>query len=331
MMKKLVFALIIFLPTFTTHAFLDLSPEDPQREIFTHLQEVGIMNVFPDGNFLPERQVTRAEALVIALRAGDIAIPENDGVTIFEDVDPAQWYAPVIKRAIQVEIISTRDKTHFRPHALASKAEFLAFLFRATQVNFSPYFNRTKNIATDIPEDSWFAPHFAYAKRFQVAHFPPDQLYRPHKTLSRREVAMMTFRQRRIMYGDRVTKIFVELQAEIEQFITLLRAGKPEMAEMHLQDITELTERLTHVRNNKDAVAASAISRALEHFSDGMRALKFQQNLYALENLHLASKQANRAIEKSENLAPFAKDLSNLINETLESFTSSPFSTFEKK
>ncbi len=330
-MKKLVFALIIFLPTLSTHAFLDLSPDDPQREVFLHLKDVGIMNVFPDGNFLPERQVSRAEALVIAMRAGDIAIPENDGITVFEDVDPNAWYGPVIKRAIETEIISTKDKTNFRPQALASKAEFLAFLFRATRVNFSPYFGRIKNIATDIPEESWFAPHFAYAKRFQIAHFPPDQLYRPHKTLSRREVAMMTFRQRKLVYGDRVTKIFVELQAEIEQFITLLRAGKPEMAEMHLQDITELTERLTHVRNNKDAVAASAISRALEHFSDGMRALKFQQNLYALENLHLASKQANRAIEKSENLAPFARELSNLINETLESFTNPQFSGFQMK
>ncbi len=325
-MKKLVFALIIFLPTFTTHAFLDIAPDDPQREVFLHLKDVGIMNAFPDGNFFPERQITRAEALVIALRAGDIAIPENDGLTLFQDVDPAEWYAPVVKRAIEIDIISTKDKTHFRPHALASKAEFLAFLFRATRVNFASYFGRTKGIATDIPEDSWFAPHFAYAKRFQIAHLPPDQLYRPHKTLSRREVALMTFRQRKLMYGDAVTKIFVELQAKIEQFITLLRAGKPEMAEMHLQDITELTERLTHVRNNEDAVAASAISRSLNHFADGMRALKFQQNLYALENLLLASKQANRAIEKSENLAPFARELSNLINETLMSFTNPQFS-----
>ena len=327
-MKKLVFTLIIFLPTLTTHAFVDLSPNDPQREVFMHLRDVGIMNVFPDGNFLPERQITRAEALVIALRAGDISIPESDGITIFQDVDPSQWYAPVSKRAIQTEIISTKNKTNFRPQALASKAEFLAFLFRATQVNFSPYFGRTKNIAVDVPEDSWFAPHFAYAKRFQIAHLPPEQLYRPHKTLSRREAALMTFRQRKVIYGDAVTRIFVELQAEIEQFITLLRAGKPEMAEMHLQSITELTERLTHVRNNKDAVAASAISRALEHFADGLRALKFQQNLYALENLHLASKQANRAIEKSESMAPFARDLSNLINETLTNFTNPQFSTF---
>ncbi len=330
-MKKLVFALIIFLPTLSTQAFLDISPNDPQREVFMHLKDIGIMNVFPDGNFLPERQVSRAEALVIALRAGDIAIGESDGITAFEDVDPSAWYGPVIKRAIKINIISTKDKTNFRPQALASKAEFLAFLFRSTQVNFSPYFGRTKNIATDIPEDSWFAPHFAYAKRFQIAHLPPDQLYRPHKTLSRREVALMTFRQRKILYGDTVTKIFVELQAEIEQFITLLRAGKPEMAEMHLQDITELTERLTHVRNNKDAVAASAISRSLNHFADGLRALKFKQNLYALESLHLASKQANRAIEKSENIAPFARELSNLINETLESFTNPQYSRIREK
>ncbi len=330
MMKKLVFALIIFLPTLTTHAFGDLSPDDPNLAIFQHLQDVGIMHAFSDGNFYPEKQVTRAEALVIAMRAGDIAIGENDGLTLFEDVDPNEWYAPVVKRAIQTNIISIKDKTQFRPQELITKAEFLAFLFRATRVNFTSYFSKTKDIADDVPDDSWFAPHFAYAKKFQIAHLPPDRLYRPFKTLSRREIALMTFRQRKILYGDEVSKIFIELQAEIEQFITLLRAGKPEMAEMHLLAITELTERLTHVRNNEDAVAASAISRALNHFADGLRALKFQQNLYALESLHLASKQANRAIEKSENIAPFARELSNLINETLASFTGPQFSGFEK-
>jgi len=326
-MKKLVLISIILLPTFITYAQNNINPADPQAHIFTHLDETGIMSSAPN----PAKNATKAEALAIALRSGGIVIPEDfGGTTHFSDVNPNEWFAPVVERAVATGIISG-DRELFHPHNPVTKAEFLAFLFRATQVNLNPYYNHLKNIALDIPEDSWFAPYFAYAKKFQIAHLPPDQFYRPNKILSRREVAMMTFRELRIFYGDSTTKIFVALQAEIEQFITLIRAKEPDKAESHLQKIISLTESLTLAQNNEDAVSASAISRALEHFSDSLRALKFQNNLVALENLHLASKQTQRALDKSPSFAGFAGDLLTLIDETMLSFSTSKFSKYSQK
>ncbi|MCF7830440.1 S-layer homology domain-containing protein [Candidatus Gracilibacteria bacterium] len=326
-MKKLVLLSILLCPTFITHAQNSINPADPQAHIFTHLNETGVMSSAPN----PERNTTRAEALAIALRAGGIVIPTDfGGVTHFSDVNPNEWFAPVVERAVATKIISG-ERELFRPNAPVTKAEFLAFLFRSTQVNLRPYFTKLNSVALDVPEDSWFAPYFAYAKKFQIAHLPPDQFYRPEKVLSRREVAMMTFRELRIFHGNNTTKIFVELQAEIEQFITLMRAGEPDKAESHLQKIIFLTESLTLAQNNEDAVAASAISRALEHFSDSLRALKFQNNLFALESLHLAAKQTKRALDKSPSFASFAEDLLTLIDETLVSFSSSKFSKYTQR
>jgi len=101
-----------------------------------------------------------------------------------------------------------------------------------------------------------------------------------------------------------------------------LRAGEPDKAELHLQRIVELTDNLARQRNNEDAVAARAMSRAITHLSDSMSAFKFRNELAAIENLHLAAKQATRASQKSVNIAPFAQDLLSLIDETLISFTS---------
>ncbi len=310
-----------------THAQNNINPADPQAHIFQHLNDTDIMSSARN----PENIATRAEALAITMRAGGISIPtEFGGETHFKDVDPNQWFAPVVARAIETKIISG-EREFFRPQDPITKSEFLALLLRATQVNLNPYFAKLKNIALDIPEDSWFAPYFAYAKKFQIAHLPPNQFYQPYKTLSRREVAMITFRQLRLFYGDQTTKIFVELQAEIEQFITLMRAGEPDKAESHLQKIIFLTESLTLAQNNKDAVAAGAISRALEHFSDSLRALKFQNNLVALENLHLAAKQTQRALDKSPSFAGFAKELLTLIDETMISFSTSKFSRYSQR
>jgi len=187
-------------------------------------------------------------------------------------------------------------------------------------VNFQPFYGRTKNIAEDVSEDDWFALHFAYAKKFQIAHLPADNRYNPHKWLSRREVALMTFRQLRIFHGDTVTKSFLELQAQVQQFVTLLRAGNDEKAQALLPRIFELSDALMLLQNNEDAVAAQALSRSIKHIAESVRAFKFGQNLTALEQLFLAANHSQRAAEKSEKVAPFATEILHLINESLENF-----------
>ncbi len=303
-------------------AFTDISIDDPQHHIFMHLKEVGVMGPYADGAFHPERNITRAEALTIALRAGGIAIPEPKGEMHFDDVDLNQWYGPVVARAVELKIVSAKN-LKFRPNQLVSKAEFLAFLFRATLVDFRPFFGRTAHLATDVPADSWFAPHFAYAKKYQIAHLPSDNFYRPFKVLSRREAAMMTFRQLRIFHGDEMVKTFMELQAEIQQFITLLRADKSDEAEMKLQKILRLNDELSRTKNNEDALAARAISRAMTHMADGLRYFRRGKVLMGVEYMYLAAKQVVRVQNKSESFRPFAHELLLLIEGTMDNFLSS--------
>ncbi len=311
--------LLFCIPAFSSvQAFNDVFEGDPQYATFNHLRDVGIMWGYEDGNFYPERGVTRAEALLIALRSGGIAIPSHEGITYFQDVSPDAWYAPAIKRGVDTEVIFQNTEL-FYPDNLVTKAEFLAMLFRATQVDFGPYFG-TKNIASDIADEDWFVPHFAYAAQFQIAKLPPDNMYRPYKTLTRREVAVITFRQLRVFHGDEVTKVFIELQAVIDMFITFLQSGEEDKATMQLQRIVELTNSMTRMQNNEDAIAANAISLAMMNFSESLQSLRFQHYLRFLSSLYLAEKQAQRAREESVAIAPFAEKLIELIEETLMSF-----------
>lgn len=319
MFKKLLL-ISIFCPFIVAECFFDIQNSDPQYEIFQHLNDTGVMSGFQDGNFYPEKIITRAEAVVISLRAGQ-KLPNGEftGTTPFSDVDPNAWFAPYVSHATKIGVIS-RHSEFFRPNQAVSKAEFLAFLFRSTKVNFDRYYTRTKNIAIDIPQDAWFAPHFAHAKKYQIAHLPADGLYKPNESLSRRRAAMITFRQLKLFHGNNVTQNFVELNAKISQFITLLRAGETEKAEFHLQRIIELTDSLSRTKNDENAVAMAAISRSMKHFSESLRAFKFGRTLTALESLHLSEKHARRASEKSDSVKEFSTELSSLISETLTHF-----------
>lgn len=303
-------------------AFGDITADDINYPIFQHLNDVNIMKSYNDGNFYPEKFVTRAEAITVALRAGGIIIPANYDKNIpFPDVNPNEWFAPAIGRANDLGLIYIEPGANFAPNAAITKAEFLAFLFNATNVNLKKYTNNSRNIANDIPSDTWFAPVFAYAKQFQIAYLPATNLYNPHKALTRREVAVMTYRQLRIFYGDDTVKDFIELQAKVQQFILLLRAGESERAEFQLQRILNLSQSLTLKKNNKDAIAAAAITRSIRYFAESLRAFKQGKNLKALERIFLSIKQIERAKEKSEELKGFAEDLEGLIEETLLNFT----------
>ena len=307
-------------------AFTDISNDDPNYSIFAHLDDVNIMNS-RNGAFQPDLLVTRAEALTVALRAGGISIPNDfQAQFYYADVDPNQWYTPVIARAVETKIL-TPPFGNFRPDEPVDKSEFLTMLFRAGQVDLRPFYS-VRNIAKDIPNDSWMQPYFAYAKRYQIAHLPADGYYLPSKNLTRREVALMTYRQLRVFHGSTETKLLVELQGSIQQFLELVRHGKTAEAEFQVHSIMALNEKIIRSHNNEDAVAAMSISRSMEHLSDSLRYFKYGKNLRGISELHLALKQAERAETKSVTMAPFANELAQIIGESLQAYTEPSLGTF---
>jgi len=327
-----LFFVIAFLNAATikqSKAFTDVPATDINYTTFAHLDEVNIMNA-RNGAFLPEQLVTRAEALTIAMRAGGISVPENLDVDFYyADVDPNMWYAPVIARAVETKVLRP-PFGNFRPNQVVGKAEFLTMLFRAGQVNLAPFY-AARNVAKDIPNDSWMQPFFAYAKRYQIAHLPADGFYLPTKTLTRREVGLMTYRQLRVFHGSDETKLLVELQGSIQQFLELVRHGKTAEAEFQVHNIMALNDKISRTHNNEDAVAALAISRSMNHLSDSLRYFKYGKNLGGIAELHLALKQAERAEAKSITMAPFANELALIIGESLLAYTQPSLGSFTQR
>jgi len=326
-MKKIFCSALCFCITLIgvteARAFSDILPDNTNAPIFNHLQEVGIMSPLEGNTFQSQKVLTRAEALTVALRAGGIAIPSDFNAGVLPaDTDPNSWYAPTVARAISLNLIGEQGY-NFRPNEFVTKAEFLTFLFRTTKVNLTRYEKRTRNISQDILADDWYAPTFAYAKRFQIAHLPADRNYRPNKLLTRQEVALMTYRQLQIFHGSATDHTFIEMKANIDQFMTLLRAGKPQLAQHHLQKIRDLTQKLAQQQNSTDSIGAHALAMSMQHFTDSLQAMRGQKKLKAISELHLALKQAQRAHDKSDTFKEIANEFKVILASTLEDITPS--------
>lgn len=68
----------------------------------TYIEEMaenGILAGYPDGNFYPDKKITRAEFAKIMTVAAGMNIDMSDTATIFEDVSADDWFAPYVKRA----------------------------------------------------------------------------------------------------------------------------------------------------------------------------------------------------------------------------------------
>ncbi|MFD2333543.1 S-layer homology domain-containing protein [Cohnella sp. GCM10020058] len=93
----------------------------------------GILTGFPDGNFRPNGQVTRAEfaKLVLSLLPQDsskAALIANGAS--FTDVLPSAWYAEAVQKAVAAGIVQGADG-RFRPNDPITRAEMAAMIQRA--------------------------------------------------------------------------------------------------------------------------------------------------------------------------------------------------------
>ena len=85
--------------------------------------DLGIMSAYKPRSFLPSKNISRAEALTIILRAGKIKLDEAYRITPFLDVKNTDWFASAVAFAVDSEIISRKD--FFNPNATVSRAEFV--------------------------------------------------------------------------------------------------------------------------------------------------------------------------------------------------------------
>lgn len=88
-------------------AFPDVSTDDWFCDYTTTAKDNGYFEGYPDGSFGPEKNILRAEAAAVVLRALGFVIPEYTEYT-FPDITGDEWYANYAEKSYQCGIFSGR-------------------------------------------------------------------------------------------------------------------------------------------------------------------------------------------------------------------------------
>lgn len=109
--------------------FVDLETVLWAKESIVKLQTMRIVSGDGDGNFSPNRAVTREEFLKMAMQAAGISIEAETSLT-FGDVDANAWYYPYVAAAYEAGIINGQSEEYFGIGQQITRADMAVILKR---------------------------------------------------------------------------------------------------------------------------------------------------------------------------------------------------------
>jgi len=205
--------------------FSDLSPDHPYYTEMTKLNEQGCLKGYEDGTIKPDQLINRVETLKLMLTCLDLPgiyqeetfiLPPKSTYTIndsetkveeettvklkvpidfnkqtpldYSDVDDDAWYAPILKEALIRKLVTGYVDGTIKPTKTITKAEFFTILHRLVPTEFQTT-TLSELIASDVPNDSWFADGMSFGIKNGLINLGDDQESNAMVELNRGHVA----------------------------------------------------------------------------------------------------------------------------------------------
>lgn len=114
----------------TEHAvkFTDMNQAAWAEEAVNALVGMGILSGYPDGTFLPNKSITRAEfAKIIVLASGRY---DKDAKCSFKDVKESDWFYSYVASAYELGFITGRSADVFDPNSNITRADLCTVVYR---------------------------------------------------------------------------------------------------------------------------------------------------------------------------------------------------------
>ena len=158
---------------------------------------------YENGNFNPERAMTRAE---VSQMFYNLLNEKNVTVTTrFADVAEDAWYARAVHTLAALGIVEGVGNGKFEPERKVTRAEFAALAVRFAKAN--P--NGSASF-TDVAADAWYYEAVQTATNYGWIAGYADGTFRPQETITRAEVTSLTNR----MLGRAVDAGYVAAHSE---------------------------------------------------------------------------------------------------------------------
>lgn len=166
------------------------------REAILDLASRAVISGETDGNFYPDRTMTRAEFATIIVKALGLTPKANH---TFSDVPADEWYASFVGTANTNGIVSGVSATAFAPNNTITRQEAAAMVSRAAKLcgmDTAVGETEARDMLAQFPDyvtsDAWSRPSLAFCYREGILS-QDDAEIRPQDAILRCEVAQMLY------------------------------------------------------------------------------------------------------------------------------------------
>lgn len=167
--------------------FADVSADDYYYEAVKWASENGVTGGIGENLFGANLPCTRAQIVTFLWRAA--GSPEPKGMSGFVDVSADAYYAKAVAWAVEEGIVSGTSATTFNPDAVCTRAQSVAFLYRA----FGEKVNKAAGFS-DVSADAYYADAVAWAVENGVASGIGGGLFAPDQDCVRGQIVAFLYR-----------------------------------------------------------------------------------------------------------------------------------------
>ena len=167
--------------------FADVSAEEYYYEAVKWASENGVTGGIGENLFGAKLPCTRAQIVTFQWRAA--GSPEPKGMSGFVDVSADAYYAKAVAWAVEEGIVSGTSATTFSPDAVCTRAQSVAFLYRA----FGTRADKAAGFS-DVSADAYYADAVAWAVENGVVSGIGGGLFAPDQDCARGQIVAFLYR-----------------------------------------------------------------------------------------------------------------------------------------
>ena len=170
--------------------FTDVPADSFYAEPVAWAVENGITSGATDTTFNPDGACLRAQVVTFLWRAMGCPTPERSD-NPFVDVMESDFYYEAVLWAVENNITTGSDATHFNPYGVCNRAQVVTFLYRAfgdsdVSADGLPF--------TDVPTNSFYAKPVAWAVAYGITNGISATEFGPNSPCNRAQVVTFLYR-----------------------------------------------------------------------------------------------------------------------------------------
>ncbi len=188
------FSLLFIIPATANAQFTDLEINHPQYEAIMYLYENNIIKGYDDGSFKPDTLATKAEFLKMLLNHVGYKPREGFYETPFTDVGSGYWFAPYVKKALELNLIEVNhDWPVFLGANPLERIQALKMLMPLEGIP-TPYTEETTSIFNDISPDYKYFRIVKGAEKSGIFIEEKNPIFFPGGLLTRGDIAELLYK-----------------------------------------------------------------------------------------------------------------------------------------